>query len=467
MSKRLQIGERIGEYDIVGFLGAGGMGSVYHGVHTKISRSAAIKVLSDVATNSTFKDRFFNEAKLQSSLHHPNIATLYDFQESGDVLFIVMEYVDGETLDALINRGYFSVEDALTTFESICDAVAFIHSNNIVHRDIKPQNIKLAANGMIKLLDFGIAKGAVSNGLTRVGGVIGTPNYLAPEQLAGKPATPQTDIWSLGVLFYSMLTGIEPFKGDSLAELYVQITTGKFESAEKLNPVVQHDVSRIVTKCLANDPAERYKCVNLIISDIQLSKRRYLPDLSAKERKASIFPKNAFINLKKNESHIDIDGAAGHEISAESSLGGRWRLILAGGAGIFVVFLIVGAFGIWALSGPAENTSGNVNRALNGRDTVPSPVKSLVPSANNRTISTQSAPASSFKEKTKVTVEVVEGSAEVFRNGQLLGTTPIDIEGTENESVDLVLKREGYQDEPVKIDITTRRKVFTFSLKRK
>ena len=254
MSKRFQIGDRIGEYDIVGFLGAGGMGTVYHGVHAKINRSAAIKILSEVAINSTFKERFFNEARLQSSLHHPNIATLYDFQESGDVLFIVMEYVDGETLDALISRRYFAVEDALVTFESICDAVAFIHSNDIVHRDIKPQNIKLASNGMVKLLDFGIAKGSFSHGLTRVGGVIGTPNYLAPEQLSGEPATARSDIWALGVLFYAMLTGVEPFNGENLAELYGQIKESKFVEPEKLNPVVPAEVSRIVSSGIKKTP---------------------------------------------------------------------------------------------------------------------------------------------------------------------------------------------------------------------
>jgi serine/threonine-protein kinase len=181
----------IGDYRIVGFLGAGGMGSVYHGVHTKIDRPAAIKVLSNPADGSTFKERFFNEARVQSSLQHPNIATLYDFQvsASGDDLFIVMEFVDGETLDAFIGRRHFAVEDALVTFRSICEAAKFMHENNVVHRDIKPQNIKISSKGVVKMLDFGIAKDAVSDGLTRVGGIVGTPNYLAPEQLIEPPAS--------------------------------------------------------------------------------------------------------------------------------------------------------------------------------------------------------------------------------------------------------------------------------------
>ena len=460
MSKRFQIGDRIGEYDIVGFLGAGGMGTVYHGVHAKINRSAAIKILSEVAINSTFKERFFNEARLQSSLHHPNIATLYDFQESGDVLFIVMEYVDGETLDALISRRYFAVEDALVTFESICDAVAFIHSNDIVHRDIKPQNIKLASNGMVKLLDFGIAKGSVSHGLTRVGGVIGTPNYLAPEQLSGEPATARSDIWALGVLFYAMLTGVEPFNGENLAELYGQIKESKFIEPEKLNPVVPVEVSRIVSKCLASDPVQRYQSVTEILADVSKAKKRY--QHAGNAGKASAFPRNAFLKLKKNDSRAEMD--AGGQSEEERKTQTSFR-VAGAAAALLVLFVLVG-FGIWAMSGSKEYASNNSNSQAANKAASPIPAKSVAPANNNRVPVLQSAPAAQDAERPRVTVEVVEGAAEVFRNGQLIGKTPIEIEGAENESVDLVLKRNGYQDTPVKIDITTRRKVYTFSLKR-
>jgi serine/threonine protein kinase len=466
MSKRFQIGERIGDYQIVGFLGAGGMGSVYHGVHTKINRSAAIKILSNVASSSNFKERFFNEARLQSSLHHPNIATLYDFQESGDLLFIVMEYVDGETLDALIGRRYFAVEDAVITFESICDAVAFIHSNNIVHRDIKPQNIKLASNGMVKLLDFGIAKGEISHGLTRVGGVIGTPNYLAPEQLSGQPATSQSDIWALGILFYEMLTGTEPFKGTTLSELYLQITTSKFEPPEILNSVVPADVSRIVSKCLQHETGQRYQSVTEILSDVQAAKRRYQGGPAAKSKKAFAFPRNALLQLAKKDTHSEADpDISGHGQPAKENRNLISTGIAVSAAALLILLLLVG-IGLWAMSG-SGNTNSNTGNSRVVAGTEPS-ISSRSPSpTNNKIPEQQSVSTTQVNDRPRVKVEVIEGAAEVFRDGQLIGTTPLEIQGKENESVDLILKRDGYLDTPVKIDITTRRKVFTFSLKRK
>nr|MDQ3041818.1 serine/threonine protein kinase [Acidobacteriota bacterium] len=171
--QRFQTNEMIGDYRVTQFLGAGGMGEVYLGVHAKIGRSAAIKVLNNTAADASFTTRFLNEARVQSSLQHPNVATLYDFQEIGDQLFIFMEFVDGESLEDLITRRAFTVEDALITFQSICEAIAFIHRHGIIHRDIKSQNIKLTAGGAVKLLDFGIAKDSVSHSMTQTGGVIG------------------------------------------------------------------------------------------------------------------------------------------------------------------------------------------------------------------------------------------------------------------------------------------------------
>lgn len=466
MSVRFQIGERIGDYKIVGFLGAGGMGSVYHGVHTKINRSAAIKVLPEVASSSNFIERFFNEARLQSSLHHPNIATLYDFQESGSLLFIVMEYVDGETLDALISRGYFSVEDALMTFEPICDAVAFIHSNNIVHRDIKPQNIKLASNGMVKLLDFGIAKGEVSHGLTRVGGVIGTPTYLAPEQLAGEPATPQSDIWALGVLFYEMLTGTEPFKGTSLNELYFQITTSKFEQPEKLNSVVPPDISRIVSRCLETDRARRYQSVTEILADIQNAKARYQLDPTANAKKGFAFQRKGLMHLGKKDSKADI-GTGFVEVNEPPKYRGTSAPMVAalGLGGLLVFFVFVGVV-IWAISGPTDLISNNVNSKPLPAAIPTVASRSGVPAAN-KLQGQQAAPLVPTADRPRVRVEVSQGTADVYRDGQLVGTTPYEIEGAENERVDLTLKRNGFMDVTETIDITTRRKVYTFSLKPK
>lgn len=460
MSRRIEIGERIGEYTITGFLGAGGMGLVYLGVHNKINRAAAIKVLSAAAQGSNFIERFFNEARLQSSLHHPNIATLYDFFENGNNLFIVMEFVDGETLDALIGRRYFAVEDALATFESICGAVAFMHANNIVHRDIKPQNIKVAANGTVKLLDFGIAKGEVSHSLTRIGGVIGTPGYLAPEQLSGQPATPRSDIWALGVLFYEMLTGTEPFKGNTVSELYFQITTGKFTEPEKLNPAVPAKVSRIITKCLAVDATQRYQTISDVSADVKTALRRYFPDAIRQKKGRSFQAFGRKISLADSEP---ITGA-----NLPTTSGGNTGLKgLAIGAALLLVVLVVGIGMVMTSGSSTENSNNTAVRIAAVPTRSPSIPAKPAATGGARAPQIQSGSTATSIERPRVIVEIVEGVAQVIRDGLVLGTTPVEIEGAENESVDLILKRDGYADTPVRVEITTNRKVYTFSMRRK
>lgn len=462
MNKRLQIGEMVGDYRIVSFLGAGGMGAVYQGVHTKINRPAAIKVLAFSGKDSTIARRFFNEARLQAGLHHPNIATLYDFQEIGERLFIVMEYVDGETLEALIKRRYFAVEDALKTFETICEAVAFIHGNSIIHRDIKPQNIKLSSRGVVKLLDFGIAKDSISQGLTRIGGVIGTPNYLAPEQLVGKPATPRSDIWALGVLFYEMLTGDEPFKGNTFGELHMQITTGKFEEPEKINPAVTPDVSRIVSKCLEKNPEGRYQSVKELITDVRRALSKYYSESFNNIKKPSVHEPKPKRPAKNDSPKPDLNDGSENQITPEEKKLSLTGIIAGAAAAIVLLFGVVG-FGIWAMS---DSQTGNQNTGSRQNDSSATSFQSVnsAPAKDNKTISSQSGQNTNLP---RVRVEVIEGAAQVYRNGQFIGVTPVDLEGRENESVDLTFKREGYEDKNVQIEIATRRKVYTFSLRRK
>jgi serine/threonine-protein kinase len=455
MSRRLNIGEQLGDYRIVGFLGAGGMGSVYHGVHTKINRPAAIKLLSNPADGSTFKERFFNEARVQSSLHHPNIATLYDFQESpvSDELFIVMEYVDGETLDASIQRSCFAVEDALVTLKSICEAVKFIHENNIVHRDIKPQNIKISSKGVVKLLDFGIAKDSVSDGLTRIGGIVGTPNYLAPEQLLGQPASKLTDIWALGVLFYEMLTAASPFKGSTLGELHGQITNAQYAPPQKLNSAVSSEVGKIVEKCMSVDVRQRYQSIDAILDDIGGALRRRRHPAAGEEPVSG----TGIRRLLSGAGLIAADSGAG---PAKQGFGIA-KLGLAG-MGAVVVFTLV-AFGIWAMSG-----SGGAVGSIAATPS-PQPLNERGRNSNSRAgqTATQSGQQSTVPEaRPKARIELTEGVAEVYRDGRLIGTTPLEIVGNENETVNLTLRRDGYQDLTESVEITTRRKVFTFTLRK-
>lgn len=432
------------------------MGEVYQGEHTRINRLVAIKVLSRYQNNPTFISRFLNEARVQSSLHHPNIATLYDFKEIDNQLFIFMEFADGDVLEDLVKRKFFAVDDALKTFESICEAVSFIHKNGIIHRDIKAQNVKLTPDGTVKLLDFGIAKDAASQRLTKVGGMIGTPHYLAPEQLNGQEATVQTDIWSLGVLFYGMLTGIEPFQAETFGELHSKITAASFELPENMNPAISREVSQIVINCLEKEPANRYQTVEEIRNDIKKvlsGEKQRVPFFGAK-RKAK----------KSAAKHFSGAGLPEYEtLSSAISSGNPMRIVgVISAIVVLMVFGIIG-FGMWAISdGVDANVAGNENSNIVVARNSPTP-KNLI-SKNDNQISPQSGTKSDL---VRVMVDTNEGSAEVYRDEQRIGKTPLEVEGREGDNVNLTLRRDGFQEQKVELLISARRKVYTFVLQRK
>lgn len=479
MQIRFQPNEMMGEYRVTNFLGAGGMGEVYQGVHAKLGRPAAIKVLSESCSDESFTERFFNEARLQASLHHPNVAALYDFQEIGGRLCIFMEFVNGESLEDLVARRAFTIEDAMKTFQPIVEAIAFIHQNGILHRDIKSQNIKLTSSGTVKLLDFGIAKDSTSHSLTQTGGVIGTPSYLAPEQLTGVEASAQTDIWALGVLLYEMLTGVEPFKADTIGALCMQITLAEFESPEKINPAVPREVSRIVARCLKKNVAERYRTADELLEDV----REFLSDEKSHAKTVTVFsglkksfafssknaPASAIIgNVSSNKNQTDAgfnkntsdnysyntDSNGGESYPNQSS---RKKLpvamiAVASSVAVILLFSLIG-LGVWLMSGSSA-----------GDATANSALKTVVDSKDGKTAVVPSAKAANQR---RVRVDVDEGSAQVFRNGQSVGATPFDLEAADGEKVDLTLKRNGFEDKAVQIEVSSRKQVYTFSLKSK
>lgn len=442
MPNRFQVDELIGEYRVTHFLGEGGMGEVYLGVHQKLERPAAIKILGAGASDPSFKTRFFNEARLQASLHHPNIAALYDFQEQGDELLIFMEYIDGESLDDLITRRAFSPAESLGVFASVCEAVAYIHQNGIVHRDIKSQNIKLTGAGTVKLLDFGIAKGAESHGLTQTGGIIGTPYYLSPEQLEGKPATPHTDIWALGVLLYEMLTGELPFRGDTLSSLVLRITLAHFKAPEEINPGIPRDVANIVKKCLKKVEGDRYKSVDELIRAIRATE--------AKQQTQTAEPYSTFGFIRARPPEADdetiVQRVDDIEKGENTSFWAAHRtviMIVAGPA--FLCLAIAAVFGIfvWSRSGTSATARTEIANA-------------------------NASPSAGIKAGTQhIRVDIDEGKAEVLRNGQVVGTTPLEMDLAVGENPQLTLRRQGFEDKLVQLEVGSGKRVFTFSLRPK
>ena len=269
----LTIGERLGPYEILAPLGAGGMGEVYKARDTRLDRTVAVKILPEhLAKDSEHRERFEREARAVSSLNHPHICTLHDIGQQDGIDFIVMEYIEGETLADCLVRGPLPLARALEYGIQIADGLDKAHRQGVVHRDLKPGNLMVTKPG-IKLLDFGLAKFrqeslAVSEDseqatrqkpLTGAGTVLGTIQYMAPEQLEGKEADSRTDIFAFGALLYEMVTGRRAFSGESQASVIASIMNNEPTSVTELQPLTPAGLDRTLAKCLAKDPDRRWQ----------------------------------------------------------------------------------------------------------------------------------------------------------------------------------------------------------------
>jgi len=289
---------RLGPYEIVSPVGAGGMGEVYRARDTRLDRTVAIKVLPQhLADAPEARQRFEREARAVSKLNHPHICTLHDVGDEGSTHFLVMEYLEGETLAQRIGRGALPVGLALKFAEQIADALAKAHRAGIVHRDLKPGNIFLTKQG-VKLLDFGLAKdrAAASSGgdgtrsgsattladtATAAGAILGTYPYMSPEQLEGNPADSRSDIFAFGATLYEMLTGHRAFEGKSQASVIAAILEREPRPISELLPVCPQSLDRLVRRCLAKDPEERWQSA----FDLKLEIEAIAGDLGGREGK--------------------------------------------------------------------------------------------------------------------------------------------------------------------------------------
>ena len=267
LSKGQKINNR---YEIVKSIGEGGMANVYLANDKILDRKVAVKVLrGDLSSDDRFIRRFQREALSVSNLSHPNIVEVYDVGEEDSEYYIVMEYIEGKTLKQLLKkRESLTLTEVIDIMTQLTDGIAHAHESYIIHRDIKPQNIMIQDDGRIKITDFGIAMALNATQLTQTNSVMGSVHYLPPEQASGKGATVKSDIYSMGILMYELLTGTVPFKGDNAVEIALKHMKDKIPSIRKQDPSIPQSVENILMKATAKNPRNRYDSAREMHDDL-------------------------------------------------------------------------------------------------------------------------------------------------------------------------------------------------------
>ena len=410
------IGRAVGEYRIVDMIGAGGMGTVYRAVHSKIGRTVAVKVLSPSGHTREFVNRFLNEASIQAALHHQHIATLYDFLELDGSPCIIMEHVDGQTLDQRISAfGMLPLSEAVFIFQAIVEACAYIHSHGIIHRDIKSNNVKISSKGEVKLLDFGIAKAESTPKFTVTGDVVGTIHYLAPELVKSGTADVRSDVWALGVLFYEMVTGRSPFDAQTIGALYEKIQKAVYTAAMAYNPSVPPEAEAIIAKCLKKAPSDRYQSAEALLRDVTA-----LASVVSSPRLSSVD------HLKSGNQK------RGKALAWATS---NWA-VLAVAAAVVAVLAVVLYLTLAPISGVSDLSDST--------KTGPSQTDSA------RNAGRKDPDTSAVID---VQIRVTAGQAEVYIAGRSVGSTPLTYPARVGDKLDIVLKQPGYKDKALPIEV--------------
>ena len=259
-----------GRYEVIEELGKGGMGKVYKVLDTKIKEKVALKLLKpEIASDETTIERFGNELKFARKISHRHVCRMYDLGEDRGTYYITMEYVPGEDLKSTMSRvGQLSVGKTLSIAKQVCEGLAEAHRLGVVHRDLKPQNIMIDREGNARIMDFGIARSLKAKGLTEAGVMIGTPEYMSPEQVEGKDADQRSDIYAFGIILYEMLTGQAPFQGDTPLSVALKQKVETPQEPRKINPQIPEDLNRLILKCLEKEKDKRYQSAEQILIDI-------------------------------------------------------------------------------------------------------------------------------------------------------------------------------------------------------
>ncbi len=332
-------------YKIIKSIGEGGMANVYLAFDTILEREVAVKILrGDLAEDEKFVRRFQREANSASSLKHPNIVEVYDVGEDDGKYFIVMEYINGKTLKSLIKkRGILTLEEVIDIMLQLTSAVSCAHDSYIIHRDIKPQNVMILEDGRVKITDFGIAMALNNNELTQTNSVMGSVHYLPPEQANGSGSTIKSDIYSLGILMFELLTGKLPFKGENAVEIAIKQMREPIPSVKSISPDIPQSVENVVLKACAKNPKNRYDTAREMFEDIKTCMD---PVRSDEKRIVYKYPENdldetkVMPNLSRLNNHKE-DVEETEEEVKENKKFNKIMIILGIVAGVLVIGIII------------------------------------------------------------------------------------------------------------------------------
>jgi len=378
------------------------MGDVYKAYNPALNRMAAVKILHQ----KEMAERFKNEAYIQSSVNHPNIACLYEYLVSGETPCIIMEYVEGETLDSYLHkRGKLSNQETENILQQVASALAYLHKRDILHRDIKPQNFKIQPNGTVTMLDFGIAKNKYTPKLTQLGFIVGTTEYMAPEQFQQR-VEQKSDIWSLAVMTYELITGYLPFEATNPVTLRAKIEKGNFTDPKIMVPLVSEKLRAFIEKGLRVNAAGR---------------------ISAAEVVAMFGGQQPVQPLKKTKERQN-------KFPVQFDLNNKTFKIIVGAALLIIVIILI-----------ANNTGGDEEVVINDPTEKPTPVAGEL----QMTIAVPNAPNAYI----------------VFPDGNSQ-KLPYDISGKDGQNFQFTLQAEGYVSRQIEVPITNRRKSYEYNLEK-